>query len=149
MSTPKPYLLVDGHSVIFQRETLRRLHARNTRAARQQLIQEMARLHDSGAWLVTLVFDGRQGGQDPIQPDSLVVLYSKDGQTADSIIERLVASVPDPSRVHVVTADHQEALMVESLGATVHNPPWLEDLQTRTDEEARRTLDEIRRRAKW
>ncbi|MDX6766131.1 MAG: NYN domain-containing protein [Candidatus Methylacidiphilales bacterium] len=149
MTEQTRYLLVDGHSVIFQREDLRLLHARNTRKARQQLQDELARLHDTTPWRVTLVFDGRQGTTDPVEAGKMAVIYSKEGQTADSIIERLVASAPKPQQVHVVTADHAEALMVESSGAAVHSPLWLEDQFRQAGEDFDRTLEQVRKRAKW
>jgi predicted RNA-binding protein with PIN domain len=149
MSSPKPYLLVDGHSMIFHREDLLHLHTKNTRAARQRLLDELSHLHDTGNWLVTLVFDGKQGTQDPVIPGTMVVIYSTADQTADSIIERLVASVTDRSRVHVVTADQEEAQTVESLGAVAHGPLWLQSLQSATEADYQQTLSQVRRRAKW
>jgi predicted RNA-binding protein with PIN domain len=145
----KSYLVVDGHSVIFQRADLRTLHARNTRQARLQLETELGRLHDTGSWLVTLVFDGRQGSRDRATPGTMVVIYSQEGQTADSIIERLVASAPDPTQVHVVTADHAEALTVEAHGAMVHSPLWLDGLLRETESDFQQTLARVRKRAKW
>lgn len=149
MPAETQYLVVDGHSVIFQREDLRTLHARNTRMARQKLQDELARLHDTSLWRVTLVFDGKQGSSDPPEPGKMVLIYSKVDQTADSIIERLVISASKPQQVHVVTADHAEALMVESAGANVHGPLWLEGLLRQANEDFSATLDKVRRRAKW
>lgn len=145
----KSYLLVDGHSVIFQDRELRRLHEREPRQARFRLQSRLARLHDQGAWLVTLVFDGRRGGHEPEPEGGMVVIYSRQDQTADSIIERLTASAPDPARVHVVTADHAEALTVEAQGAVVHSPEWLEEQCRSVENEFRQTLDGVHRRARW
>ncbi len=149
MSSEPQYLVIDGHSVIFQREDLRLLHARNTRMARQKLQDELGRLHDTTPWKVTLVYDGKQGTTDPAEPGKMAVIYSKADQTADSIIERLVASAPKPHLVHVVTADRAEALMVESSGAVVHGPLWLESLIKQTEDEFAETLKRVQKRAKW
>lgn len=149
MSEEARYLVVDGHSVIFQRPDLRDLHGRNTRMARQKLQDELARLHDTSPWRVTLVYDGKQGTTDPVETGKMAVIYSKAGQTADSIIERLVASAPKPHQVHVVTADHAEALMVESTGAVVHGPLWLEALLRQTMNDFDKTLEKVRKSAKW
>lgn len=149
MSAVKNYLLVDGHSVIFQNRELCRLHRQQPRQARLLLQSRLARLHDQGPWLVTLVFDGRQGKGDLPLAGGMVVIYSNQEQTADSIIERLAASASDPARVHVVTADHAEALTVEAHGVSVHGPDWLEDQCRRVEEDFRNTLDNIHRRAKW
>jgi len=149
MPSEPQYLVIDGHSVIFQREDLRLLHARNTRMARQKLQDELSRLHDTSPWRVTLVYDGKQGTTDPVELGKIAVIYSKADQTADSIIERLVASAPKPHQVHVVTADHAEALMVESSGAIVHDPLWLESLLKQTKDDFAQTLKRVQNRAKW
>jgi predicted RNA-binding protein with PIN domain len=64
----------------------------------------------------------------------MVVIYSRQGQTADSIIERLTLQVDDPSRVSVVTADRAEQITVEAAGAEVHSPSWLVSELQRNDQ---------------
>ena len=125
------YLLVDGHSVIFSWPELRAVHGnRQGRAqARETLIKELRQLHDMGSWEITVVFDG-QSGTGPQVPDArhpgdLVVAYSRKDQTADSIIEALVASQKDRESVTVITADEAERAAVEGLGAFCLSPDWL------------------------
>lgn len=137
------YLVVDGHSVIYQWPELRELHQRHPRQAREHLRQQLERLHDGGCWLVTLVFDGRQGGEAVKIPGKMALIYSKEGQTADSIIERLTASAPNPRKVVVVSADHAECLTVESLGAFTQSPQWLRREIEDSEEELRQTLRKI------
>lgn len=149
MTEPKAYLLVDGHSAIFHDPQLRLLHSRQPRRARQELQARLTRLHETGPWLVTLVFDGRLGGQDSTPPGSMPVIYSSQNQTADSIIERITASAPDPRLVHVVTADHAEALTVEALGATVHTPAWLTHQFQSCETSFQSTLQKVRKNARW
>jgi len=148
-SIKKNYLLVDGHSVIFHWPDLRQLHAREPAKCRSTLISLLRQLHDGGHWLVTLVFDGKSGPREAADPGSMVVLYSTAGQTADSIIERLTAQVPDPGRVFVITADQAERLTVESLGAYVFSPDWLRDEIERNHLEWRDLLTKVHRKAKW
>ncbi|MCX6935676.1 MAG: NYN domain-containing protein [Verrucomicrobia bacterium] len=121
------YLLVDGHSVLHAWPNLRSQHAQNPAAARQELIRHLATLHDSGRWRVTLVFDGQAGGKEEGARDSLAVLYASSGQTADSLIERIVQAHADKGEIGVVTADHAEMTAVESLGAFGFSPDWLLD----------------------
>jgi len=77
---------------------------------------------------VTVVFDGKAGTPEPKRPGDIVVAYSKAGQTADSVIEALVASQKekDRSEITVITADGGEKTTVESLGAYCLSPEWLE-----------------------
>lgn len=145
----KRYLLVDGHSVIFYWPELRRLHEKNRSKAREILSAQLAHLHDTSDWLITLVFDGKLG-TTPIQPSKgMITAYSTEQQTADSIIERLVASVVDKEKVVVVTADLAEQNMVESLGAFSHSPDWLKAELGHSEKEWRTTLSKVNRGANW
>lgn len=123
---PAPrYLLVDGHSVLHAWPELRQLHSRQPSSARETLIRQLSRLHDAGKWAVTLVFDGQQGGREERPRDSMAVLYAKAGQTADSVIERMVQAHAGRGEIGVVTADHAEMTAVESMGAFGFSPDWL------------------------
>lgn len=119
------YLLVDGHSVLHTWPELRLLHSRKPSSAREDLIRQLSQLHDSGRWMVTLVFDGQKGGKEERPPDAMAVLYASAGQTADSIIERIVQAHAGRAEIGVVTADHAEMTAVESLGAFGFSPEWL------------------------
>lgn len=143
------YLLVDGHSVIFQWPELLRLHQKNTAKARQSLIKLLNHLHDTSEWSITLVFDGKKGGKPVQTPGKMVILYAHSDQTADSIIEHLVARTPRPERITVITADNLECQTVESLGAFCHSPEWLQDELRSSDSEWRQHLEKVHRKAKW
>jgi predicted RNA-binding protein with PIN domain len=146
------YLVVDGHSVIFAWPDLRTLHERNRAAARRSLIDLLRPLHDTSSWRVTLVLDGKMGSlvaDGSSKPTDMVVCYATADQTADSIIERLVAASGAAAAITVVTADEAEKLTVESLGALTNSPGWL-----REELESERAffsgeLERIHRRARW
>ena len=144
------YLVVDGHSVIFSWADLRTLHRQNRAAARKALADRLQVLHDSTAWRVTLVLDGTHG-TPPIQhhPQDMVTVYATADQTADSIIERLVAASGEAGRVTVITADEVERRLVESLGAATASPDWLREEMARESVEFQGRLDQIHRSAKW
>ena len=110
-------LLVDGHSVIFAWADLAEIHRRNTAAARENLVRRLTGLQDSTAWEVAVVFDGRgaKASSDSV-PHGIAVFYSKSGQTADEIIERLAAKYSATCEVTVATDDHMERTTVEALG---------------------------------
>jgi predicted RNA-binding protein with PIN domain len=110
-------LLVDGHSVIFAWPDLAESHQRHTAAARERLVQLLTGLQDSTDWTIAVVFDGR--GAKPSSegtPGGIAVFYSKSGQTADSIIERLSAKYALDSEVTVATDDQMERTTVEAFG---------------------------------
>jgi predicted RNA-binding protein with PIN domain len=132
------YLIVDGHSVIFAWPELRKLHTRRTALARDELVKILTEYQDASGVRVVAVFDGKglQSNEDST-PGGLQIFYSAAGQTADTIIERLVAKYASQHEITVATADFMEQQTVTSFGALVVSAeglrPWLDA--------ARRDLD--------
>lgn len=146
------FLVVDGHSVIFSWPDLRSIHERNRALARKTLIDLLMQLHDTSAWRVTVVLDGKLGTAVPPQspkPTDMVVAYATADQTADSIIERLVAASGVASDITVITADEAEKLTVESLGAMTASPAWLREELEREKTSFSGELDRIHRSSRW
>jgi uncharacterized protein len=144
------YLVVDGHSVIFSWADLRSLHERNRAAARKALADRLQILHDSTPWRVTLVLDGTHGtASAPRHSHDMVTVYATADQTADSIIERLVAASGAAGQVTVITADEVERRLVESLGAATASPTWLREEMSREGVDFQIRLDKVHRSAKW
>jgi predicted RNA-binding protein with PIN domain len=111
-------LLVDGHSMIFDWEDLASLHRRNTAAAREELIRKLNGLQDNSDWTIAVVFDGTgtKAASDGTT-NGIAVFYSKSGQTADSIIERLAAKYATDYEVTVATNDRMERTTAEAFGS--------------------------------
>jgi predicted RNA-binding protein with PIN domain len=110
-------LLVDGHSMVFQWPGLAALHARNTAAARGELVRMLTGLQDFSDWTVAVVFDGRgPKATSDGEKGGVAVFYSKSGQSADSVIERLAAKYSRTHDVTVATEDHAERTTVEAFG---------------------------------
>jgi len=146
------YLLIDGHSVIFAWHDLRKLHEQNRAAARKALIDRLQHLHDTTDWRVTVVLDGKLGTAIPSdnrKPTDMVVSYATADQTADSIIERLVAASGVAKDIMVVTADEAEKLTVESLGAGAASPSWLRKELEMEDTSFMEGLERVHRAARW
>jgi len=111
-------LIVDGHSMIFQWPDLTLKHAKRGTAARETLVKMLCGLQDNSDWHVVVVFDGTgTRANDASTPHSVQVFYSKEGQTADSIIERLTAKYASTYEVTVATDDFMERTTVESFDA--------------------------------
>ena len=126
------YLIVDGHSVIFAWPELRRLHTRRTALARDELVKILTEYQDASGVRVVAVFDGK--GLKPNEdstPGGIQVFYSAAGQTADAIVERLVAKYGQHHEITVATSDFMEQQTVTSFGALVVSAEglrdWLED----------------------
>ncbi len=128
------YLIVDGHSVIFAWPELRKLHARRTESARDELIKLLTDYQDASGVHVVAVFDGRGAkANEDTAPGGIQIFYSASGQTADSIVERLVAKYASQHEITVATDDHMEQQTATTFGALVVSTdglrPWLEDAQ--------------------
>jgi len=146
------YLVIDGHSVIFSWADLRALHGRNRAAARKALADRLQHLHDTTTWRVTLVLDGKLGravSSGPGKPTDMVIAYATADQTADSIIERLVAASGVAAEILVITADEAEKLTVESLGASTASPDWLRETMEKEGSFFADELSKVHRSARW
>lgn len=110
-------LVVDGHSMIFQWPELRKLHAKNTASAREQLVRLLTRYRDSSGTHVCVVFDGKgsRTSEEKV-PDGIQIFYSGSAKTADSVIERIVAAYASKYAIVVATDDNMERTTVESFG---------------------------------
>lgn len=149
MTSGPEVLIVDGHSMIFQWAELSGLHRRRPESARLALIEKLVRLADNTGRVVILVFDG-QGAKpstDPIE-NRLQVFYSKSGQTADSIIERLVAKYADSHRITVATDDHLERTTVSSFGGEWISSRQLQQEMEMGEADLQETLQRLERRNK-
>jgi predicted RNA-binding protein with PIN domain len=112
------YLIVDGHSVIFAWPELRALHARRTALARDELVKRLRDYQDWTGVRVVVVFDGTGSAIDATAaPHEVQVFYSRKGQTADSVIERLAGKYARRFRLLVVTDDYLEQQTAAACGA--------------------------------
>jgi uncharacterized protein len=123
------YLLVDGHSIIFAWPELRSLHERRTSLARDALIKQLRDYQDWSGIKVVVVFDG-QGPTVSLEahPGEIQIFYSRVGQTADSIIERLASKYAERFRLLVATGDYLEQETASASGAETLSPEGLRDL---------------------
>jgi predicted RNA-binding protein with PIN domain len=113
------YLIVDGHSIIFAWPDLRKMHGRRAELARAALIKQLRDYQDWSGVRVVVVFDG-SGSRVAVsaEPGEVQVFYSRRGQSADAIIERLAAKYAGLFDVVVATADRKEQATVTSCGAS-------------------------------
>jgi predicted RNA-binding protein with PIN domain len=123
------YLIVDGHSVIFAWPDLRKLHQRRTSLARDELIKRLRDYQDWTGIHVVVVFDGK--GTDitnQSDPHDIQIFYSRTGQTADSIVERLAGKYADRFRLTIATSDNLERETAAAFGAECISPEMLRQL---------------------
>ncbi len=123
------YLLVDGHSIIFAWPELRILHSRRSSLAREALVKQLRDYQDWTGVHVVVVFDGRGPSvSHQAEPGEVQIFYSRGGQTADSIIERLASKYADRFRLVVATGDYLEQETASACGAETVSPDRLREL---------------------
>ena len=128
------YLLVDGHSIIFAWPELRKLHERRSSLAREALIRQLRDYQDWTGVRVVIAFDGKAPNISAISdPGDVQIFYSRSGQTADTIIERLASKYAEKFKLMVATSDSMEAETIHACGAQWISPDALRTLM----EEAR------------
>jgi predicted RNA-binding protein with PIN domain len=117
-------ILVDGYSLLNSWPDLAAGHSPFSATARSALIHRMGQYRDAVNIPIVIVFDG---GAAPVgtpsdpAPIGLEIIYSKAGQTADQIIERLVELMRPHGEALVVTDDFAERDTVMSLGGSSSN----------------------------
>lgn len=123
------YLIVDGHSVIFAWPELRKLHQRRSSLAREALVKRLRQYQDWTGVSVVVVFDGK-GEQisATAEPHDVQVFYSRKGQTADAIIERLASKYASRFELIVATSDYLERQTATACGAECITPENLRGL---------------------
>ena len=111
------YLIVDGHSAVFAWPELRRQHGQRTGAARDALVKMLTEYQDASGVRVVVVLDGKGAGTaETSEPGGIQIFYSGSGQTADEIVERLVAKYGHEHEISVATDDHMERQTATTFG---------------------------------
>jgi predicted RNA-binding protein with PIN domain len=126
------YLIVDGHSVVFAWPELRKLHARRSSLARESLVKQLRDYQDWTGVRVVVVFDGRgKKVEATADPGDVQIFYSRRGQSADAIIERLASKYAKEFELMVATSDSMEAETVLACGAEWISSEALRDILSR------------------
>ena len=104
----KEHIIVDGYNVIFAWDELKALAGQGLDLARHKLLDMLANYQGYTKCDLAVVFDaykvpGGQGSRDSV--GAVHVAYTKEGETADMYIERLVNDIGKNETVRVVTSD--------------------------------------------
>ncbi|MBC8061810.1 MAG: NYN domain-containing protein [Clostridiaceae bacterium] len=113
-------VFVDGYNVINSWPGLRDIIEYNLEAARQKLIDILQNYAVYKGYKVFIVFDahmkkGSLGNKEFFS--GVVVIYTKEGETADSYIEKAVNDIGRTTEVCVVTSDSLEQQLIFQRGA--------------------------------
>lgn len=112
-------ILIDGYSLLHAWRDLTPGHAPHSAKAREALVRQLTRYQDMTGVPLTIFFDG-QGAPagTPKVPSSpkVEILYSRQGQTADDMIERVTYRLRPYGEVLAVTNDNAERDTVIAMG---------------------------------
>ncbi len=113
-------ILIDGYNLIKRSSPLREFERVELQAAREALIEELARYKRLKGHSIAVVFDGSQEGRppaSPARPRGVDVIFSRPGEKADDVLKRLAAE--KKGELLVVTSDRDVAGFAEKKGARV------------------------------
>lgn len=115
------YLLVDGYNIIFAWKELNELAKVNIDSARDRLMDIMCNYQGYKKINLIIVFDAYKisGGQGSIvKYHNIIVVYTKEAETADQYIEKVTNQMTKKYNVIVATSDCLEQMIVWGQGAT-------------------------------
>jgi predicted RNA-binding protein with PIN domain len=122
------HIIIDGYNVIRQSKQLRILDQRDIQEGREALQDILVEYRKSKGHRITLVFDGINA----VSPDAqhqrfrgIEILFSRNGETADTVIKRMAAR--EKERALVVSSDRDIVSFVRSMGSATIGSRVFED----------------------
>ena len=116
------YLLVDGYNVIFAWDELKELAKVNIESARNKLMDILSNYQGFKKCTVILVFDAYKVDGDTLEIQkyhNIHVVYTKQAETADQYIEKVVHHIGRKRHVTVVTSDGVEQVVTQGQGSAL------------------------------
>lgn len=113
-------LLVDGYNIIGDWDELIKLREKDIAQARKRLIERMEEYQAYAGNRIIIVFDALyvKGTEHRQLYNGVEVIYTREDETADECIERLVKSLKNVNNeVYVATSDYMEQRTIFSRGA--------------------------------
>ncbi|MFD2760754.1 NYN domain-containing protein [Lentibacillus juripiscarius] len=113
-------LVVDGYNIIGAWDELKRLKLEDIGQARDRLIELLADYQAFSGMRVIVVFDAYyvKGMENRHKEYQVEIIYTKENETADECIERLVKELKNVlNQVYVATSDYAEQRTIFGRGA--------------------------------
>lgn len=114
-------IFIDGYNVINSWPNLVEIKKHNFEAAREKLIDILQGYATYKGHKIFLVFDAHMVSgalEHKEKRQNIIVVFTKNGETADSYIERSVSNIGRKVNVCVVTSDSLEQQLIFQRGAT-------------------------------
>lgn len=116
----REWLIVDGYNVINNWNDFKKIRSENLEHARDLLREKIAEYVAFKGYLGLVVFDAQevQGSSEEENYGAVTVIYTDEGETADSWIERKTYELNrNGDKVFVVTSDYAEQINILGSGA--------------------------------
>jgi predicted RNA-binding protein with PIN domain len=135
-------LVVDGYNVIFAWDDLKSIAEDNINAAKDKLISLLSNYRGITGGEILLVFDGykvKDNKGSATYAENIQVVHTKEGETADSFIERYTHENAKTKRITVATSDGLIQTVTRGNGCMVISSRELYEVM---EEAARRLREE-------
>ncbi len=120
-------ILVDGYNVIKRAPSFQAARTQSLAAARAQLITLLRNRYRHTPHQVIVVFDGNEAFEQTSNEQRIRVIYSRHGESADSVIARLAMLARSAGReVEIYSDDIEVQQSVLSQGGTAQTTTQLE-----------------------
>ena len=121
-------ILVDGYNIIKRGTSFQAIGARNLAAARTQLVDQLVNRYRHTPHNVIVVFDGDGPVEQTSYDRRVRIIYSRHGESADSVIARLAAEARASGRdVEMFSDDMEVRQSVARHGGNVYSAGQLSD----------------------
>lgn len=113
-------LVVDGYNIIGAWDELKKIKEKDIGQARDRLIQLMSEFQVYSGQKIIIVFDAYyvRGAESKENTYKIDVIYTKENETADECIEKLVSTLKNvKNQVYVATSDYTEQRIIFGRGA--------------------------------
>src|SRR5450631_4151634 len=101
-------ILVDGYNVIKNNLMFRTLETKSLAEARLLLIRQLQNRYRHTTYRVIVVFDGDGKHEQVSHEEHIRIIYSRYGETADSVIKRLSAEARSAGRLVQMYSDDED-----------------------------------------
>ena len=115
----KELFIIDGYNFIFNfyrsKKTGEKISPEILEYYRDKLVRDLSQFKNYNLCDVVVVFDAKHStnsGRQEMLHDSITVIYSKSGETADTIVEKIVHNDSDYDNIFVITSDYMQQKVI-------------------------------------
>ncbi|AGK99924.1 NYN domain-containing protein [Desulfoscipio gibsoniae] len=137
------YIVVDGYNIVHAWPELAKLKDESLEHARDRLVEILANYAGFSGDRVVVVFDAHRvkGNLERYEEiNGVQIFYTREDETADSLIERLVGDMPKDGNIRVATSDWDEQRVIFGRGAYRMTPGELMALVREAGKESKKRL---------